>query len=246
MHEIEFSDYIVFIDESGSPTLSNIDPDYPIFVLIFCVVNKKIYAEKIQPAIKMLKFKYFGHDLAVLHSHDIRKPKGEFSFLLRKEKRIDFLNDMNSVIAEAPVDIIAHIIDKRKLISKYTKPYDPYNIALRMSMEQLAIYLKQNHQTNKLVHLIAEGRGKNEDSALELEFHRIIDPNQAWGISHQFPVADMQYQLKFVEKKINSAGLQFADLTGHPIGRNYINPQQENRAYDIVKSKLWRRAWIFP
>ncbi len=47
-----FSDYIVFVDESGSPTLSQVDAAYPIFVLVFCVINKLVYVDKIQPAIE--------------------------------------------------------------------------------------------------------------------------------------------------------------------------------------------------
>lgn len=35
-----FSDYIVFVDESGDHGLVSIDPEYPIFVLGFCIFNK--------------------------------------------------------------------------------------------------------------------------------------------------------------------------------------------------------------
>ena len=31
------SDYLVFVDESGSPSMGNIDPDYPLFVLAFLI-----------------------------------------------------------------------------------------------------------------------------------------------------------------------------------------------------------------
>jgi hypothetical protein len=35
----EFSDYIIFVDESGDHGLKNINKDYPIFVLTFCIFN---------------------------------------------------------------------------------------------------------------------------------------------------------------------------------------------------------------
>ena len=34
------SEYLVFVDESGSPGMGNIDPQYPVFVLVFFIVKK--------------------------------------------------------------------------------------------------------------------------------------------------------------------------------------------------------------
>ncbi len=96
----DFNDYIVFIDESGSPVLDPIDPDYPIFVLVFCVVKKDVYTNAIQPAFKRLKFKYFGHDMTALHSHAIRKPKGEYDFLQDARLREAFLNDLTALFEQ--------------------------------------------------------------------------------------------------------------------------------------------------
>lgn len=36
-----FSDYLVFVDESGDHELDAIDPGYPMFVLAFGVLRKK-------------------------------------------------------------------------------------------------------------------------------------------------------------------------------------------------------------
>jgi len=35
-----FSDYIVYVDESGDHGLENVDPNYPLFVLAFCIFKK--------------------------------------------------------------------------------------------------------------------------------------------------------------------------------------------------------------
>lgn len=242
----EFSDYIIFADESGSPNLSKIDPDYPFFILMFCIVKKSVYAEHIQPAIKKLKFEFFGHDLTVLHSNDIRKPKGEFSFLLHAERRAYFLERLATIIENADFNLIVHVIDKHRLVTQYTKPFDPYHIALRMCLEQTSLFLKEKKQEGKIVHIMAEGRGSKEDKDLELEFRRIIDPNHNWGMAEKFPLAQIPFELKFVEKKVNSAGLQLADLAGQPIGRSLIKPSQHNTAYEIMKKKIWRQIWTFP
>lgn len=71
----KFSDYIVYVDESGDHGLTSFDPNYPIFVLVFCIMNKQNYANQIVPNLMNLKFKHFGHDMVVLHEHEIRKAK---------------------------------------------------------------------------------------------------------------------------------------------------------------------------
>jgi len=35
-----FSDYIIYVDESGDHGLERIDPEFPIFVLAFCIIRK--------------------------------------------------------------------------------------------------------------------------------------------------------------------------------------------------------------
>ena len=48
------------------------------------------------------------------------------------------------------------------------------------------------------------------------------------------------FEIVFADKKTNSVGLQLADLTARPIGRHVVNPQQPNRAWDIIRKKLRR------
>jgi len=42
-----FSDYIVYVDESGDHGLNSVDTTYPIFVLAFCIFKKHNYATHI-------------------------------------------------------------------------------------------------------------------------------------------------------------------------------------------------------
>ena len=48
------------------------------------------------------------------------------------------------------------------------------------------------------------------------------------------------FEIHFVDKKANLAGLQIADLVARPIGRHVLNPDQPNRAFDIISPKLRR------
>lgn len=62
---------MVFADESGNHSLESINSDWPVFVLCFCILPVAAYVDVVIPAIKRLKFDAFGHDLVILHEHDI-------------------------------------------------------------------------------------------------------------------------------------------------------------------------------
>lgn len=79
-------------------------------------------------------------------------------------------------------------------------------------------------------HILFECRGLKEDKDLELEFRRVCDENKT---NKKLP-----FQIILVDKKRNSAGLQLADLIARPIGRHILNPEQENRAYEIIEKKI--------
>ncbi len=242
---LEKSDYIVYVDESGDHGLKNIDPNYPIFVLTFCCFNIKNYIEKSVPALQSFKFKYFGHDQIVLHETDIRKNKEPFQFLrTNKDLRESFLNDLSNIIETTSFTIVPIIIDKSKLKSKYSSPFNPYHLGLRFGLEKLNEILLYNAQENKEVSLVFEQRGSNEDKDLELEFLRICNKNEQFGYK-RVNFDKMSYRLLMANKKSNSSGLQLADLTARPIGLKYLRPKQENRAYDIIKPKIYYHK-IFP
>ena len=72
----KFSDYLVFVDESGDHSLVSIDPEFPVFALSLCVIAKSAYANYLLPRATQLKLDIFGHDEIILHEHDIRRRKG--------------------------------------------------------------------------------------------------------------------------------------------------------------------------
>ena len=108
----EYSDFIVYVDESGDHGLVNIDPQYPVFVLAFCIFHKRDYAEVIVPKLTQFKFKHFGHDMFILHEQEIRKEKNCFKFKNRILKD-DFMSELGDIINNHNFIIISAVIDKR-------------------------------------------------------------------------------------------------------------------------------------
>jgi hypothetical protein len=117
---VEYSDYLVFVDESGDHHLTRIDPQFPVFVLLFAILRKDDYVEKVCPALSRFKFQFWGHDEVVLHEHDIRKPSGDFLFLLQKPLRERFLAQLSAQMEALPATVVAVVIDKLSFASRYS------------------------------------------------------------------------------------------------------------------------------
>ncbi len=228
-----YSDYIVYLDESGDHSLDVIDRQYPIFVLSACVFRKSDYSATVVPSFLDLKFRFFGHDMVVLHSRDIRKAHGPFSILQNAHVRQDFLGALNTAVANAPFTLVTAIIDKRRLTRHSAQSDNPYEIALTFCMERVFSYLQDLQQHQVTTPMVVECRGKKEDADLELSFRRTAQGNNIHGLS-------LPFEIVFADKKTNSTGLQLADLVSHPIGRQHLNPAQPNQAYGVVEPKFQR------
>lgn len=227
-----FSDYIVYVDESGDHSLASIDQGYPVFVLALCVFHKRHYAEKIVPAVEKLKFNYFGHDSVVLHENEIRKQKGDFAFLIHRPTRDEFMGRLSSVMDASNFILIACVVDKVRLSRSDGANSNPYHIALGVCLEALREFLAEKKQDEFKTHVLVECRGKKEDAELELEFRRICDGDNPGG-------RVLPFDIVFADKKTNLAGLQLADLVARPVGINYIRPDQDNQAFEMLKKKFF-------
>lgn len=228
-----FSEYLVFVDESGDHGLGNIDPDYPVFVLAFCVMRKTDYISTIVPAIQAFKFKHFGHDNVILHERDMRKDIGAFAFLKSKEKKTAFLEELTQIVAAAPFTLACSVIRKEALKQRYANPENPYHVALGFGLERVHYFLKAQGTGVARTHVMVERRGKKEDAELELEFRRLCDGGNFNG--DQLPL-----EIVFVDKKANLPGLQLADLVARPVGMSILRPGQPNRAFEVLEDKFYK------
>lgn len=130
----DFSDYIIFADESGDHGLTSINPENPVFVLAFCIFKKADYISIVKEATAKFKMQFWGHDLVILHNHEIRKSTGEFVFLFNEEKRKIFMHLLNEMVRHLPFSIAAAVVDKRKL-NECPDPLNPYFLALGSCLE---------------------------------------------------------------------------------------------------------------
>lgn len=240
--------FLVFVDESGDHGLQTIDPSYPVFVLVFCIIQKTHYARYLLPALTEFKFRHFGHDQVVLHEREIRKDTGEFAFLRDKERKQDFCSELNDLMRDLDLTVIATAIRKQDLVACYRAPRGPYEMALGFGLERVHLWLSRRARCRESTPVILECRGAREDGELAGEFRRICD-------GANYDRSPLRFEPRFVPKSANVPGLQIADLIARPIGRHVLNPSQSNRAFEIIEPKLDRsptgqvRGWglkIFP
>jgi len=224
--EPEFSDYVVYVDESGHAS-PDPDPNYPCFVLAFCLFEKNHYLSKVAPALQQLKFNFFGHDMVIFHERDIRKRLGPFTILNNPRLREEFYASVNGLMEKAELEILSSTILKE---GNHLPEDNLYHLALGSCLEQLFTRLLDMEKAARIVHVVFEMRGGNEDKQLELEFLRLCNGENKHQTHYPFvPI--------FASKKANSTGLQFADLVARPIGLHKLRPSQINRAYDILHKK---------
>ena len=226
-----FSNFIVYVDESGDHGMQTVDPNYPLFVLAFCVFYKKHYSEKVVPALEKFKFNHFGHDIVILHEREIRKETGPFKFANEAEK-LGFIDGLSGIIDNSNFILISCVIDKHRLGARDIERGNPYHLALGFCLETLYEFLIEKNQDAKKTHVIFECRGKKEDKDLELEFRRICDGENKLG-------ALLPFEIIFADKKANSSGLQLADLVARPIGMSVLRPEQDNRAFEVLTRKFY-------
>lgn len=232
-----YGDYLIFVDESGSPHMGKeVDPHYPLFVLAFLIVTKQDYVQKVCPLLQNFKLKHFGHDQVILHERDIRKDLGDFSFLKKENIKNDFLNELTDLIDAMPIHLSVVVLNKKPSQEDNFQTIDSYHLSLLAGVEDFLDFLKDHAAAKKadvsiLTHLIFESRGKREDSGLKTEFQRACSKINAQNESQAL-------EMVFADKKSNSIGLQLADLIARPIGMSVLKPNQKNRAVAIIMKKL--------
>lgn len=228
---VPYSGYIVFVDESGDHSLESLNPDYPIFVLAFCIMPTVAYVDQITPAVRRLKCQLFGHDLVVLHEHDIRKKAGPFARMGR-EARDALLDGLTEIIRAAPMTLVTVVIDKVKHKARYTSPEHPYHLALKYGLERVHHFLTMQGRADRRTPVVCEARGAKEDKEIELAFRRVCDGDNRGKRPYAFDIV-------IADKRANSEGLQLADLVARPAGLHVLRPHQPNRAWDVLATKLF-------
>jgi len=226
--------WLAFLDETGNPSLTKIDPDFPIFGLATVVCERMLYLKNISVEVSLLKHRFFGHEGIILHSYDIRKQQKDFKILHHQETRESFIPALTEMVDTAQFCLFFTAIQKQKHLDRYgQQAAHPYELALEFTLERL-FYFCREHSVRKLP-LIAERRGKKEDDALRLHFHRVL--SQGTRYISASDLSGCRFTLDFATKKTNVVGLQLADLCAYPLAR-HVASDYSGPDFQVVSKKL--------
>ncbi|MCT3566529.1 hypothetical protein LBR_09835 [Levilactobacillus brevis] len=234
-------DYVISIDETGIPSLKNVNaesPDYLRWFTITGCIFKKDDINNIADSIISLKRKHWSdasyHNHRVyLHSRDIRRRQGPFH--LPKDEYSNFRKELNTVIGEMPVTLCSATIDKFDHITRYLYPRPVYQLALSFMIERITMFLSQMNATGVI---ILECRGWREDNELLTQIVNVLNT----GTSFISAIDLKRIKGVYFERKLTQNGLksywpfEISDIICYRINKYAITGVESDNFLTIKKN----------
>ena len=210
--------YRLYLDESGDHVFREISsPAHRYLCLLGCWFSNPDYTD-FHTVLEALKTRHLPHhpdDPVVLHREDMINARKAFKNLRDPATREIFDRELLEVIGGAKFKVVAVVIDKYRLRQSFGEAAaHPYHLGLGFLMQRYAGYL--NH-INRVGDMMGESRGGIEDRLLKESYTRVFERGVWMTDAHAFTAAMTSRELKLKPKNANIAGLQLADLLGHPV-----------------------------
>jgi hypothetical protein len=170
----------------------------------------------------------------ILHEREIRKAEKRFSFLTNADLRNSFQADLSAMIAETDYKVIAVAINKEEKNRQNLLTDNLYELGVKYGLVKIEDFLKEKNDFNYTT-ITFESRAhsidgyRQEDEQLYSYFKKTAHEN--FGIEIHI-------------KSAGGLGLQFADMIARPIGIHVLRPEQANRAWEIIKGKIFKDGLI--
>lgn len=250
IYQREDVDYYLFVDESGEHIIENFDTSKPYFTVSSVIIKKDDY-NAIRENIDKLKNKYWTKGVfreknkylkkVCFVNRQIRRKQNAFSrHYLNDVKYNAFLEDLTIFMSKQNYKIIASSIDKKRLVTKYSKPVEPYHLAMEFIVERFARFLKTNNATGLIM---MESRGKREDGSLHELFLEFFNDGTRYFSSSYIQktiTGGFYFNGKWNKEKDcmdTFFGLEMADLVAHPIG-HFVQTGEKSKPFKAFESKF--------
>lgn len=221
----EFEDrYRLYLDESGDHVFrETLEPSHRYLCLLGCWFYNPDYI-RFHKALEALKSRHLSHHPdtpVVLHREDMIHARKAFKNLRERAKRANFDSELLQIIQDAEYKVVAVVIDKHELRRSYDEAAShPYHLGLGFLLQRFAGFL--NH-INRVGDVMGESRGGKEDRLLKESYMRVFERGVWVTGANTFQSALTSRELKLRPKSANIAGLQLADLLGHPVKHWVLN-----------------------
>jgi len=228
------SNYLVFVDESGDHYLNNYPKEFPMFVLAFVIISKDEYCDNLLPQFSRLKLKYFPDVSTIFHEREIRKAEKRFSFLTNADLRNSFQKDLSALMTNINYKVTAVTINKKEKVNRGLLTDDLYELGVKHGLKKIEDFLIDMNDFNYTTVTF-------ESRAYSIESYRQEDDKL---YKYFKETSNENFGIEIHIKSSGGLGLQFADLIARPIGIHVLHPEQQNRAWDIIKGKIYKDGLV--
>jgi hypothetical protein len=208
----------LYVDEVGNSDLgASQDPNHRYLSLTGVGLELGYVDNVLHPRLETLKKRFFGShadEPVVLHRKELIQKKPPFEALRDPAVDREFAAELMTLLEEAEYVVITAAIDKLEHQQRYFAwRYDPYHYCLHVVLERYIMWMRRRGFTGDVM---AESRGKKEDTRLKKSFRGIWDQGTDRMEAKQFQEHLTSKELKVKPKANNIAGLQLADIIAYP------------------------------
>ena len=223
----------LFLDESGTHSLTSIEEQYPVFVLAGVICDSEYASGEMERRVREFKGDLLGHPELILHTADIARAKNGFHQLREEAFRRRFYAELNGLMLELQYCVVACAIKKHEHVARYGRnARDPYHFSLEPVVERFCYEIGGVSSGGQI---IAECRRPELDTELKGIFDRIRLNGTAFVSGAK--VRNRIGGLACIPKSQNISGMQLADLVASPIGR-FVLGKPVKPDFEIVRRKL--------
>ena len=223
----EPSEYIVFVDESGTPVTHKPDPGFPIFSLQFVLVRKEDYSRQVVPDLIAFKLKHHGSDSTILHGKKIDAKEGDFRMLQDNRVFEEYVSDLDGIIGAAQVELFSAYFLHFEVAALESLTVHPYAYFMHVLLNEIEERIA-SAGSRTVCRVVVESR-KASDAEMKAAY-------EAYTVA--FRSDRVEFELEFAEKSRNVIGLQLADLVAKPIAKFCLDPARSNQEWPTVSTKV--------
>ncbi len=176
----------------------------------------------------------------ILHTVDMGRGGGEYTFLSDSVLRTSFYSDLNTMLQELEYKVVACVIKKPEHVAQYkNNAVDPYHYSLDILIER---FCKELGTELDRGFICAEKRNPKLDSDLMEAWETLLTSGAGTGYATSKEIDKKIVGFTLRDKKPNLAGMQLADLVITPIGRHVAGktPKADQVQWGVVESKFRR------
>lgn len=133
--------------------------------------------------------------------------------------------------------IVCCCILKVPFVERFNTGEDVYGLSLKYLIERSIFHIDDCTDGNAKLRILVERRNPKQNSILLKYYNGLRIKGTKWITPER--IGDRIKGFNFAYKRDNIIGLQVADLIAYPIGRQVLNPERPNPAFEVIAKNIY-------